>query len=882
MDRAGQGFRGSRRLRAGVAGGSALAVIVGMGFASFATAGPVAAPAPDGAASGGPVIAVLKAQHSSMNERTQAHALKTATESNQASVVAAIKAAGGTNVLQLTEPNAVAATLSASAVASLRANPAVARVIPDPQITIAPADATTQPPVVPSPNQNGKTGTGRCPFNPNPSQPLEEGEENSQIHATEANAIADGTGVVVANEGINQLAGNPNFIRPDGTPVALDAPNPTADDSNDEFYGDASSIAAQGTVIYQYSGALPNATDPIPPNCTFFIKGDAPGASLLDLSNTPFSGRTQSLAQVVSGVDAAVTGGADVISESFGSNYVPGSDSQAFFATDDAAVAAGVTVVASSGDSGDSGTMAAPAMDPNVISASGVDSLRLIAMDDGYSNFLSNNISALSSGGTAPTNKITDLAAPSWFGGEAACALGSGGCPATYPTESMRGTSESAPLIAGGAADVIQAYRDTHNGASPTPAMVKDILTSTAGDIDAPADQGGAGLLNIYAAVKAAQEMPGTTLGRKGNGSSAVVATPSQLDLQGNGGSTTSQSVSLFNTSDKTVRAEGTFRRIGPEFQIGNTVTENVSAPDPSLPVPEAGATAAPTIHFTVPRDVDRLAADMIWPDPTNANRMYYQLFNPEGALVQESYDDGTLPTTTPRVRPGSIPNSQHVEVSDPQAGRWTAKFFWGGVDEDLSLPQTAPGTFTGPISFRVGGQDWVTSPASNKVSIPAHSSVTVPLNVTFPTTPGDHPESVQFTAQGHGNADLASVPVARRTLIPSTGGDFQTLITSTVGRSLGQLNTYKMDVPAGLSQLSVTFHASDASPNNTITYFLVSPTGTVVRASTPNATGSDPATQTLTATAPAAGLWEIDVELGLTMSGNEFTETVNGTVTEN
>ena len=116
----------------------------------------------------------------------------------------------------------------------------------------------------------------------------------------------NGTGVVVANEGIDQLAGNPNFIRPDGTPVALDAPDPTADDSNDEFYGDASSIAAQGTVIYQYSGALPNATDPIPPNCTFFIKGDAPERHCWICRYTPFSGRTQSLAQVVSGVDAAV------------------------------------------------------------------------------------------------------------------------------------------------------------------------------------------------------------------------------------------------------------------------------------------------------------------------------------------------------------------------------------------------------------------------------------------------------------------------------------------------------------------------------------------------------------------------------------------------
>ena len=79
---------------------------------------------------------------------------------------------------------------------------------------------------------------------------------------------------------------------------------------------------------------------------------------------------------------------------------------------------------------------------------------------------MSNNLAALSSGGTAPTGKVVDLVVPGYFGGEAACADGSGGCPPDYPTESMRGTSESAPLIAG-AADVIQAYRATHSGASP-------------------------------------------------------------------------------------------------------------------------------------------------------------------------------------------------------------------------------------------------------------------------------------------------------------------------------------------------------------------------------------------------------------------------------
>ncbi len=51
----------------------------------------------------------------------------------------------------------------------------------------------------------------------------------------------------------------------------------------------------------------------------------------------------------------------------------------------------------------------------------------------------------------------------------------------------------------------------------------------------------------------------------------------------------------------------GTYRELGPEHQIGETVTENVSAPDVGLSVPADGAQAAPDITFTVPAGLDRL-----------------------------------------------------------------------------------------------------------------------------------------------------------------------------------------------------------------------------------------------------------------------------------
>ena len=77
-------------------------------------------------------------------------------------------------------------------------------------------------------------------------------------------------------------------------------------------------------------------------------------------------------------------------------------------------------------------------------------------------------------------------------------------------------------------------------------------------------------------------------------------------------------------------------------------------------------------------------------------------------------------------------------------------------------------------MSLRVSGASWITTPASRPVTIAAHASAAVPLRVAFPASPGDHPESVQFTASGRGG-QAADVGADRaRTLIPSSGGSFR------------------------------------------------------------------------------------------------------------
>ena len=815
--------------------------------------------------------------------RAHRSAREAAATSMQAPLVAQLRQVGATHITTLSLLNAVAATMPAAEAQALSHVKGVKEVVPDGTVIIGDATSATRTAAASQVRRQAIPATaadGQQLCSTPSGKPLTEPEALTSIHADQASAIATGQGVIVGNVDANSLAGNPNMIRPDGSHVIIDAPDPTENVFSDEFNGDVSTIGAQGTVTYTYASQLPFSN--IPAGCSFRIVGDATGASILStgaFSNTNSQGQVVAPeSQVIAGLQQAVTEGANVVSESYGFGALPGASDDLLVPANDAMVAAGVVVVESAGDSGSSGTVEAPADDPGVIDAAGTNDLRLLAQADGYTRGWENdNMTTLSSGGTTPLGDVVDLAAPGYL---ALAAAGAGNTP-PLPTEAFGGTSQSAPFISGAAADVIQAYRDTHGGATPTPAQVKQILTSTATDIGAQADQQGAGLLNIYAAVEAARQMPGTTETR--SGTPELVDTPTQLDVQGQGGASAGTSVSLYNASSSTERVAGTYRALGDERPLGRPVTENVSAPPPAAPIPAQGATAAAPVRFTVPPGVSVLDADMRWPDPTNsdANILTFILTDPAGKLAQFSYDYGASNGAS------HSPDIQHSTVENPMAGTWTAQIVWANGRGHVQTAPDVPGTYTGTVTFQASGQDFTTFPASAPVTIAPHSSVTVPLSVALPRAPGDAPESVQFTGP---NGLESSVPIARRTLIPSHGGLFTATLTSSVSRGPGQLKTFYVDVPPGQKDLSVSFFAPDHSADDPVYYYLFSPADLqpavtesgfidVTAIDTTPTPGNPTGNASLITPDPQPGLWEIDVMQGATTDGTVFSNTVLGLV---
>ena len=555
-----------------------------------------------------------------------------------------------------------------------------------------------------------------------------------------------------------------------------------------------------------------------------------------------------------------MTHGVKVLNESFGGNPFPDDAADTVKLANDAAAAAGVTVVVSSGDSGISSTIGNPSDDPNVISVGASTTFRqylqstfggINAPGLGNGKYIDNNISSLSSGGIAQNGQTVDLVAP----GDLNWALCS-----TNPNfsecggsdlEQAGGTSESAPLTAGAAADVIQAYAQTHGGVDPSPALVKHILTSSADDIAAPGDQQGAGLLDIGAAVNLARSIAGTSQRFTTGG---LLANTSQLNLSGLPHGTASGTVALTNTSSFPQVVVPYARQLIQRGQVAGSVTmdPSVGTTQPYFPIWSGVDEIYQEATFKVPGGTDRLKFDASYQDTDQGSLLHFALFSPSGEYAGYSLPQG-------------LGDHGDVEVANPQPGKWTAFFFteWDGYAAG------AAGT-SGPVPWNASF--WNYAPAGNAspglTVIPSGATRNVTVSLPTGSNPGDTAYSLVL---GGG----MTIPVTLRTQIDvnaHSGGTFAGVLTGGNGRSgePAQTNTWSFTVPKGKSDLDASIAMSSNPgggllPGDQFAGLLVDPNGQIAAYDsnyTQDSSGFDVTPYlSLYAAAPVAGQWELVID---------------------
>ncbi len=813
------------------------------------------------------VIVVLKDQLTRTPD-TPANSARRGSEvaALQRGVIADLTATHSRDIKSISLVNAVAATVSAGEAKRLATNPAVARVVPDLPIPIASSSpfrpsksARPAAGIKPLPNAC-PTGKKAVQLDPEAVEVIHAATQSGKGNSAQALGYT-GAGVKVAwiADGIDP--NNPDFIRANGKHVFVDyqdfsGTGTAAPTDGGEAFLDASSIAAQGREVYNVASYGFGLSVP----CRIRILGVAPGASLVGLNvfgsaNVAFNSVFLEAVNYAVSVDHV-----NVINESFGSNPFP--DSASLDLTreaDDAAVAAGVTVTASTGDAGVTNTIGSPATDPHVISAGASTTYRGYAQTGiagittpGVKGWLDNNISGLSSGGFDQAGGTVDVVAPGDLNWAlctpkpklyAACTNFSGK-PAAV--ELQGGTSEASPLTAGVAALVIQAYAESHHGHRPSPAVVKKIIVSTAEDISAPAEQQGAGMIDAYAAVLAARSYQGGTQSTQGHG---VLESSTQFNAAGERSTSQQFSETLTNDGAGTVTEHLSSRTLGTGTTLVNKSVTLTS---------KRGFTTE--VKFSVPAGEARLSVSVALQGVVNLS-----LISPKGEFAEYNLPQGV----------GNYGNSQ---VANPTPGTWIALINGEPSSKVSTLKAAVLATASKWQSFG--------NLSTNSVTLAPGASKGFTLTVDTPSAPGDESGSIvlRSTASEPGFAKVSTVPVTLRSYVAASGEEFLASLTGGNGRAsdTGVTEYYQMDVTSAMPALYAQVFTQSSA--NTVFAELVDPSGEAVSAANSGllATngGGNPVLEPLHgaqvhALNPTPGIWTLVVNFYNTVSGTSALQPV-------
>jgi Subtilase family len=813
------------------------------------------------------VIVILRDQLPNVPPvRRSMGARMSALASSQSSLIAQLQRTRARSVRQFGTINAFATAVSPLEASALAADPLVQAVVPD--RVIAPPRGKTAV-------KSAPTTAASRPYDPSVLCGTLEPEALQLTNAAflnssaaQAQRVVDDKGQAITGQGVKVafLADGMDpalqgFIRPDGSRVFIDYQNFSGDAAgtptgDGEGFGAASAIAAQdmpnGKPLLFDISQFVNPAHPLPAPCNIQIRGIAPGASLVGLDVVSSLGLATTSRFVQAIEYAVVHDDVDVINEPFGGNPVPDTTEDPISLANDAAVSAGVTVVVGTGDAGPAGTLGASATPSDVIAVGTSTAYRIYeqisygaqALAKGY---LSNNISSLSSGGFAQRDARTvDVVAP----GDFAWSLCStnlalyGYCTnltaaaAATPIQAFGGSGEASPMTAGEAALVIQAYRSSHGGTDPTPAIVKQIIMSSATDLGAPSSEQGAGLINallaVHTALSNSNGLPkifsnGSNIGHssdravtdlnrdlnpKPQHAGGVLYQPNSAHITDAVHDHESLQFQVSNTGSATLRLTPTLQVLGAAIAGASHMLTLAPATDPTFVGPTGTPLPYITQKFEVPAGAQHLDAAIAYrvnlastiPGPA-PGIVSLALLDPQGRQVAYSL-------------PQSMFNGYgQVDVVKPLAGTWTA-LIWAGPPGNAGYPGAVQFSWSAEKFVRVG----TVSPAS--LILAPGATQTLIVSTPIVTQPGDLAAAIRFDQPDHqAAASLAAIPVSLRTLIPigPTGGSFSGTLTGGNGAS-APTQTFELIVPAGVNDLNLELKVAD--PDVYLQGFLADPQG--------------------------------------------------------
>jgi hypothetical protein len=846
------------------------------------------------------VIVVLRTQPSPRRPGSAAAAARSRKIAGlQAPLLDALRAGGAADIRTYRLVNAFAAEVTSAQKASLLADPQVAEVVPDVEIR---QPAAPLPALVPWPRPRAGRHHGlkahviphACPANGKvmmePEALLTTNTASAEPGAQTARSLGiTGAGVRVAFLADGLDPGNVNFIRPDGRSVFnhsfggdyqdFSGDGPGQQTVGAEAFLDANSIAGQGRHVYSLRHFSAQAT---PSACDITIEGMAPGAALigLDVFGTFELTLESNFLEAIS--YAVLTDHANVLNESFGAYPVPDQPSlDVLDQFNDAAVAAGTTVTVSAGDSGSTNTIASPASDPNVISVGASTAFGFYAQTNfaaaryfATSGWLDDNVSAISSAGFTAQGGTVSLVAPGDLG-YASCSTDAAtytGCVnltgQSSPVELSGGTSESAPLTAGAAALVIQAYRRTHAGVTPAPALVKQILTSTATDLGLPADEQGAGLLNSYKAVLAAESVK-TAAGAPAPVGNSLLFSRSELSATVRAGARKAWRIKVLNTGSTAQFVTAAGRTFGPDehVQTGTVKLEDGKSPEftDAAGYPENYA----TFHFTVRPGANRLDAAIAYRSPVGLDpygEVWLTLIDPRGRFAAASLPQGAS-------------NYGNVDVRAPAPGTWTGVVF--GI--------TAAGYGTnGTIPWRVATQRFTGfgTVTPRAFFLPPGSTRVLDVTERAPARAGDVAGAVVVRSSAGGTdryvgAESQSIPVTLRSMVDlADGGTFGGVLTGGNGRppGIGQAAYFEFQVGRGHRSIMANVTLS-RDKSDQVGSYLIAPDGQVQGFGQNTAANRNGLSLTAYALDPSPGTWTLEVDFSGQITGDVVSQPFSGDI---